>query len=73
MHDTAGRDSILLMSCPDQTWLVAEISCLYLGMAVNIVEAEQHIDVPQGIFLHRGVKLIGATSNYVTQNLDTVQ
>jgi hypothetical protein len=42
-------------------------------MAVNIVEAEQHIDVRQGIFLHRGVKLIGATSRYVTQNLDTVQ
>jgi formyltetrahydrofolate hydrolase len=39
--------AILLMSCPDQNWLVAEISCLYLGMVANIVEAEQHIDVPQ--------------------------
>jgi len=45
--------AILLVSCPDQKGLVAEISSFIYRHGGNIVHAEQHIDVPQRIFFHR--------------------
>ena len=45
--------AILLISCPDQKGLVAEVSSFIYRYGGNIVHAEQHIDVPQGIFFHR--------------------
>jgi formyltetrahydrofolate deformylase len=45
--------AVLLVWCPDQKGLVAEISSFIYRHGGNIVHAEQHIDVPQGIFFHR--------------------
>ena len=45
--------AVLLISCPDQKGLVAEVSSFIYRHGGNIVHAEQHIDVPQGIFFHR--------------------
>jgi formyltetrahydrofolate deformylase len=45
--------AVLLISCPDQKGLVAEVSSFICRHGGNIVHAEQHIDVPQGIFFHR--------------------
>ena len=49
----AGPTAVLLVSCPDQKGLVAEISSFIYRHGGNIVHAEQHIDVPEGIFFHR--------------------
>ena len=48
-----GPTAVLLISCPDQKGLVAEVSSFIYRYGGNIVHAEQHIDVPQGIFFHR--------------------
>ena len=48
-----GPTAVLLISCPDQKGLVAEVSSFIYRHGGNIVHAEQHIDVPQGIFFHR--------------------
>jgi len=48
-----GPTAVLLISCPDQKGLVAEVSAFIYRHGGNIVHAEQHIDVPQGIFFHR--------------------
>jgi len=48
-----GPTAVLLISCPDQKGLVAEVSSFIYQHGGNIVHAEQHIDVPQGIFFHR--------------------
>jgi formyltetrahydrofolate deformylase len=48
-----GPTAVLLISCPDQKGLVAEVSSFVYRHGGNIVHAEQHIDVPQGIFFHR--------------------
>jgi len=43
----------LLISCPDQKGLVAEISAFIYRHGGGILHAEQHIDVPQNVFFHR--------------------
>ncbi len=48
-----GPTAVLLIWCPDQKGLVAEVSSFLYRYGGNIVHAEQHIDVPQGIFFHR--------------------
>ncbi|HXW91697.1 MAG TPA: formyltetrahydrofolate deformylase [Terriglobales bacterium] len=48
-----GPTAVLLISCLDQKGLVAEVSSFIYQNGGNIVHAEQHIDVPQGIFFHR--------------------
>jgi formyltetrahydrofolate deformylase len=48
-----GPTAVLLISCSDQKGLVAEVSSFIYRYGGNIVHAEQHIDVPQGIFFHR--------------------
>ncbi len=45
--------AVLLISCPDQKGLVAEVTSFIYRHGGNIVHAEQHIDVPQNIFFHR--------------------
>jgi formyltetrahydrofolate deformylase len=48
-----GPTAVLLLSCPDQKGLLAEVSSFIYRHGGNIVHAEQHIDEPQGIFFHR--------------------
>lgn len=48
-----GPTAVLLISCPDQKGLLAEVSSFIFRHGGNIVHAEQHIDIPQGIFFHR--------------------
>jgi len=48
-----GPTAVLLLSCPDQKGLLAEVSSFIYRHGGNIVHAEQHIDMPQGIFFHR--------------------
>ena len=45
--------AVLLLSCPDQKGLLAEVSSFIYRHGGNIVHAEQHIDERQGIFFHR--------------------
>jgi formyltetrahydrofolate deformylase len=45
--------AVLLISCPDQPGLVHAVAGFVLGLAGNIVHAEQHIDVESGVFFQR--------------------
>lgn len=49
----SGPTAVFLISCRDRKGLVAEVSSFIFRHDGNIVHAEQHIDVPQGIFFHR--------------------
>ena len=43
----------LLLSCPDQPGLVAAVSDFLFGNGGNIVHADQHTDVEEGMFFQR--------------------
>ncbi len=45
--------AILLLSCPDQRGLVAEVSTFVADHGGNIVLAEQHTDAGLGVFFQR--------------------
>ena len=49
MSDTA----ILLIDCPDQKGLVAQISSLLFAHSANILHADQHVDREAGLFFMR--------------------
>jgi formyltetrahydrofolate deformylase len=49
----AEPTAVLLISCPDQKGLLAEISSFVYRHGGNIVHAEQHIDRLQSVFFHR--------------------
>ena len=48
-----GPTAVLLISCPDQKGLVAEVSSFIFRHGGNIVHAEQHIDPSHSTFFHR--------------------
>src|SRR4051794_25462484 len=45
--------AVLLLSCPDQKGLLAEVSSFIYRNGGNIVDAEQHIDRPGRTFFYR--------------------
>ena len=45
--------AVLLMSCPDQTGLVANVSQFLFANNGNIVRLEEHVDQAMGVFLMR--------------------
>jgi len=45
--------AVLLLSCPDQKGLLAEVSSFIYRNGGNIVHAEQHIDRPERTFFYR--------------------
>ena len=49
MNDTA----VLLIDCPDQKGLVAQVSALLYEHGANILHADQHIDHAAGLFFMR--------------------
>jgi formyltetrahydrofolate deformylase len=45
--------AVLLLSCPDQSGIVAAVGAFVAGAGGNIVEADQHSDPAAGLFLQR--------------------
>ena len=45
--------SVLLISCPDQSGIVAAVAGWVAGVGGNIVHAEQHTDHHDGMFFQR--------------------
>ena len=43
----------LLLSCPDQKGLVAAVSTFLFEGEGNIIHADQHTDLEEGVFLQR--------------------
>jgi formyltetrahydrofolate deformylase len=49
----SGQTAILLLSCPDQTGLVAAVADFIYQHQGNIIHADQHTDQEEGVFLQR--------------------
>jgi formyltetrahydrofolate deformylase len=49
----AGVTAVLLLSCPDQKGLVAGVSDFLYRHDGNIIHADQHTDLEEGVFLQR--------------------
>lgn len=47
------RKAILLIQCPDQKGIVAEVSRFLYSYHGNILEVDQHVDVEMGVFFMR--------------------
>jgi len=45
--------AVLLLSCPDQKGIVAEVSAFLYRHDGNIIHADQHTDLEEGVFLQR--------------------
>jgi formyltetrahydrofolate deformylase len=48
-----GANAVLLLSCPDQRGIVRSVAEFVERHGGNIVDAEQHTDVPHGLFFQR--------------------
>lgn len=59
----------LLIACPDARGIVAAVARFISDHGGNLLDSDQHTDREHGEFFP-GVKLIGATSHYVTEALD---
>ena len=47
------RTATLLMHCPDQPGLIANVTDFLSGFGANIIDLEQHVDRAQGVFFMR--------------------
>lgn len=53
MKSTTTKKAILLVQCPDQKGIVAEVSRFLYSYNGNILEVDQHVDVEMGMFFMR--------------------
>lgn len=53
MSRTRSSNAVLLISCPDQTGLVANVTQFILANNGNVVHLDQHVDRQGGVFLMR--------------------
>jgi formyltetrahydrofolate deformylase len=50
---TKQANGVLRLTCPDRRGLVADIASLLFRLGANIIHADQHLDVDQGVFFQR--------------------